>query len=96
VGAIDSAALSGYYDYRLVALSIAIAMLVAYAALDLSRRMAVARGRPRSVWLCAGAFVMGIGIWPMHYVGMEAFRLPVLGRYDWLTVGLSTYTMLRF
>jgi len=32
---------------------------------------------------------MGIGIWSMHYVAMEAFRLPVLVRYDWPTVALS-------
>jgi two-component system sensor histidine kinase/response regulator len=89
VGAIDGAALSGYYDYRLVALSIAIAVLAAYGALDLSGRMTVARGRARFVWLCAGAFAMGIGIWSMHYVGMEAFRLPVPVRYEWPTVGLS-------
>jgi two-component system, sensor histidine kinase and response regulator len=86
--AINGAALSGYYDYRLVALSIAIAVLAAYAALDLSGRMTVARGRARFVWLCAGAFAMGIGIWSMLYVGMEAFRLSVLVRYDWPTVGL--------
>jgi two-component system sensor histidine kinase/response regulator len=87
--AIDGAALSGYYDYRLVTLSIAIAILAAYEALDLSGRMTVARGRARFAWLCAGAFAMGIGIWSMHYVGMEAFRLPVVERYDWPTVGLS-------
>jgi two-component system sensor histidine kinase/response regulator len=87
--AIDGPALSGYYDYRLVALSIAIAISAAYGALDLSGRMAVARGRARFVWLWAGAFAMGIGIWSMHYVGMEALRLPVLVRYDWPTVALS-------
>jgi two-component system, sensor histidine kinase and response regulator len=91
VKAIDGPALKGYYDYRLVAVSIAIAGLAAYGALDLSGRMTVARGRARSVWLCAGAFAMGIGIWSMHYVGMEAFRLPVLVRYDWPTVGLSMF-----
>jgi signal transduction histidine kinase/ActR/RegA family two-component response regulator len=32
---------------------------------------------------------MGIGIWSMHYVGMEALRLPVLVEYDWPTVLLS-------
>jgi two-component system, sensor histidine kinase and response regulator len=89
VRAIDGPALSGYYDYRLVALSIVIAILAAYGALDLSGRMTIARGRARFVWLCAGAFAMGIGIWSMHYVGMEAFRLPVLVRYDWPTVALS-------
>jgi two-component system sensor histidine kinase/response regulator len=87
--AIDGPALIGYYDYRLVALSIAIAILAAYGALDLSGRVTVARGGARFVWLCAGAFAMGIGIWSMHYVGMEAFRLPVLVLYDWPTVALS-------
>jgi NO-binding membrane sensor protein with MHYT domain len=66
VGAIDGASLNGYYDYRLVARSIAIAMLAAYGALDLSGRMTVARRRASCVWLCAGAFAMGIGIWSMH------------------------------
>ena len=32
---------------------------------------------------------MGLGIWSMHYVGMEAFRLPVPVEYDWPTVLLS-------
>jgi two-component system sensor histidine kinase/response regulator len=32
---------------------------------------------------------MGIGIWSMHYIGMEAFRLPVPIQYDWPTVLLS-------
>jgi len=81
--------LLGYYDDRLVALSIAIAILAAYAAVDLSGRMTVARGRSRLAWLCGGAFALGIGIWSMHYMGMEAFRLPVLVRYDWPTVVLS-------
>jgi two-component system, sensor histidine kinase and response regulator len=89
VRAIDGTALNGYYDYRLVALSIAIATLAAYEALDLSGRMTIARGWARFVWLCAGAFAMGIGIWSMHYMGMQAFRLPVLVRYDWPTVALS-------
>src|SRR3984957_10727399 len=87
--AIDGPALIGYYDYRLVALSIAIAILAAYGALDLSGRVTAARGGARFVWLCAGAFAMGMGIWSMHYVGMEAFRLPVPVRYDWPTVLLS-------
>jgi two-component system, sensor histidine kinase and response regulator len=81
--------LVGYYDYWLVALSIAIAILAAYAALELSGRMTVAHGRARLAWLWGGAFAMGIGIWSMHYLGMEAVRLPVLVRYDWPTVLLS-------
>jgi two-component system, sensor histidine kinase and response regulator len=81
--------LIGYYDFRLVALSIAIAILAAYAALDLSGRVTLARGKARLAWLWGGAFAMGTGIWSMHYTGMEAFRLPVPVRYDWPTVGIS-------
>jgi signal transduction histidine kinase/CheY-like chemotaxis protein len=79
----------GFYDGRLVVLSIVIAILAAYAALDLSGRLTVSQGRTRLAWLWGGAFSMGIGIWSMHYVGMEALRLPVLVEYDWPTVLLS-------
>jgi two-component system, sensor histidine kinase and response regulator len=82
-------ALTGSYDYRLVALSVLIAMLAAYAALDLGGRVTSARGRARLAWLSCGALAMGIGIWSMHYIGMLAFRLPVPVEYDWPTVLLS-------
>jgi len=78
--------LVGSYDYRLVALSVFIAILAAYAALDLAGRVTAARGSARTIWLGAGAFAMGIGIWSMHYIGMEAFRLSVPVLYDWPTV----------
>jgi NO-binding membrane sensor protein with MHYT domain len=69
-----SVPLSGSYDYRLVILSVFIAVLASYAALDLSGRLAAARGRARLIWLCGGAIAMGVGIWAMHYIGMEAFH----------------------
>ena len=78
--------LVGYYDLRLVVVSILIAMLAAHAALDLAGRVTAARGPARLAWLTGGAFAMGSGIWSMHYVGMEAFRLPVRVLYDWPTV----------
>jgi two-component system sensor histidine kinase/response regulator len=81
--------IQGFYDFRLVALSIVLAVLASYAALDLSGRVTFARGRTRAAWLCGGAFAMGIGIWSMHYVGMEALQLPVQVRYDWPTVIVS-------
>ncbi len=81
--------LVGFYDYRLVALSVLIAVFAAYAALDLAGRVTAARGMVRFAWLGGGAFAMGLGIWSMHYMGMEAFRLPVPVEYDWPTVLLS-------
>src|SRR5882672_11279150 len=81
--------LVGSYDYLLVGLSFVIAILASYAALDLARRVTVARGKVRLLWLTGGATAMGFGIWSMHYVGMLAFRLPVVVQYDWPTVVAS-------
>jgi PAS domain S-box-containing protein len=82
----NAAAFVGHYDYLLVALSVVIAILSAYAALDLAGRVTNARGRARFAWLVGGAVAMGNGIWSMHYIGMLAFRLPVPSLYDWPTV----------
>jgi two-component system sensor histidine kinase/response regulator len=84
-----SVTLTGSYDFGLVAVSVLIAILAAYAALDLAGRVTATRGLARSAWLGGGAFALGLGIWSMHYVGMEAFRLPVRVLYDWPTVFLS-------
>jgi PAS domain S-box-containing protein len=84
--------LSGYYDHRLVAISIFISILAAYVALDLAERVTTARGASRLAWLYGGAAAMGIGIWAMHYVGMVAFHLPIPVMYDWPTVLLSLFT----
>ena len=65
--------LSGSYDYRLVVLSVLIAIAAAYAALDLAGRVTSARGVARTIWLSCGASAMGLGIWSMHYIGMLAF-----------------------
>jgi len=72
-----------------LALSVFIAVLASYAALDLAGRVTSARGGVRLLWLSGGAFAMGIGIWSMHYIGMLAFRLPVPVEYDWPAVLLS-------
>src|SRR5579859_1032430 len=81
--------LAGSYNYGLVAVSVLIAIFAAYAALELADRVTATRGLARVVWLGGGAFALGLGIWCMHYVGMEAFRLPVQVLYDWPTVFLS-------
>jgi PAS domain S-box-containing protein len=77
------------YDYRLVALSIVIAILASYAALELAGRVTANRGRAQLGWLLAGAFAMGSGIWAMHFIGMLAFRLPLPVSYHVPTVILS-------
>jgi PAS domain S-box-containing protein len=83
--------MTGSYDYRLVTLSVVMAVCAAYAALDLAGRTTASRGRVRLVWLAGGAAAMGLGIWSMHYIGMLAFLLPVPVFYDWPTVVVSLF-----
>lgn len=79
------------YDYRLVALSLALAMFASYAALDLGGRVTAARHWVRIIWLAGGAAAMGLGIWDMHYVAMLACTLPVPVLYDYPTVLISLF-----
>ncbi len=81
--------MSGTYQPVLVILSIVIAMLASYAALDLASRVTAAQGRRRAAWLLGGSVAMGIGIWSMHFVAMLALRLPVPTMYDVPLVVLS-------
>src|SRR5882672_7199003 len=83
--------MTGSYDYRLVTLSVVLAICAAYAALDLAGRTTASRGRVRLVWLAGGAAAMGLGIWSMHYIGMLAYLLPVPVFYDWPTVLVSLF-----
>jgi NO-binding membrane sensor protein with MHYT domain/two-component sensor histidine kinase len=68
----------GTYDGWLVALSVVVAVVASYVALDLASRIAAWQGRPavRS-WVVGAAIAMGTGIWSMHYIGMFAYRLPI-------------------
>jgi diguanylate cyclase (GGDEF)-like protein len=75
--------MSGSYELRLVALSIAVAILASYTALELAGRVSDRQGRRGGLaWLLGGAVAMGAGIWSMHFIGMLAFHLPVALAYD--------------
>ena len=74
--------LIGSYDFALVFLSLCVAILASYTALDLAGRIASAVGAARVLWIGGGAVAMGIGIWSMHFVGMLAFSLPIDLGYD--------------
>lgn len=81
--------LEGSYDYRLVALSLVIAFVASYTAIDMAGRVTVTRGFARVRWLLGGSFAMGSGIWCMHFTGMLAFRLPIPVYYDLSTMVVS-------
>ncbi|MDG1589123.1 MHYT domain-containing protein, partial [Bacillus cereus] len=59
----------------LVFLSIAVAAAASYSALQLASRVAQSSGVKQKVWLIAGAMIMGMGIWSMHFIGMMAFHM---------------------
>ena len=43
----------------------------------------------RYAWLAAGAVMMGVGIWAMHFVGMLAYVLPIPVAYEIVPTALS-------
>ncbi len=65
------------YNLYVVAASFAIAMLASYVTLDLAGRVRTSQRRVGLAWWVAGSLVMGTGIWSMHFLGMQAFRLPI-------------------
>ena len=76
------------YDLWVVAVSFAIAVFASFVTLDLNRRVRHATPGGATVWWFAGALVMGTGIWSMHFVGMQAFHLPIsLGYRGLMTLG---------
>jgi PAS domain S-box-containing protein len=81
--------MAAHHDHRLVALSVLISILAAYAAVDLMQRVRDARGRTWLIWLMCAAIVDGTGTWSMHYTGKLALLLPVALEFDWRMVLVS-------
>ena len=83
--------LIGSYSPTLVVISLFVAILASYTALDLTERIATAKGRAVHLWTAGGAFAMGVGVWSMHFIGMLAFKLPIDLGYD---VGITLLSLL--
>ena len=78
------------YNLVLVALSLLVAVVASYVALDLAGRLAdpFHEGR-RARWLVGGAVSLGVGIWAMHFIGMLAYELPIEIGYNLWTTAFS-------
>ncbi|MFG0504330.1 putative bifunctional diguanylate cyclase/phosphodiesterase [Pseudomonas putida] len=83
--------LTGSYSSSLVLISLCVAILASYTALDLTGRIATAKGRAAYLWMGGGALAMGIGVWSMHFIGMLAFSLPIDLGYD---LALTAFSLL--
>ncbi|MBK4987309.1 putative bifunctional diguanylate cyclase/phosphodiesterase [Pseudomonas sp. S36] len=81
--------LTASYSSSLVLISLCVAILASYTALDLTGRIATAKGRAAALWMAGGALAMGTGVWSMHFVGMLALSLPVDLGYDLPLTALS-------
>lgn len=79
-----------WYDYKLVALSVVVAVLASQISLAIASRIKAHRQQALG-WLLGGATVMGIGIWAMHFIGMLAYHLPIPLGYD---VTLTLFSLL--
>ena len=94
--------MTGTYSQSLVVLSLLVAILASYTALDMAGRLATTEGRgARRWWLAGGAAAMGLGVWSMHFIGMLAFSLPIPVGYDLaitlyslaVSIGASAYAL---
>lgn len=83
--------LTGSYSTSLVVISLCVAILASYTALDLAGRITTAKGRAAYLWITGGAVAMGVGVWSMHFIGMLALRLPFALGFD---LGITALSLL--
>ncbi|MBI6908973.1 putative bifunctional diguanylate cyclase/phosphodiesterase [Pseudomonas palleroniana] len=81
--------LIGSYSPSLVVISLFVAILASYTALDMAGRIATTQGRAVYLWMTGGALAMGVGVWSMHFIGMLALRLPFALGFDVEITALS-------
>lgn len=79
----------GTHDWGLVVLSVMLAIAASFTALDLAGRVPHSSGRARAGWLAIAAFVLGGGIWAMHFVAMLALHVGMPVSYDLGLTALS-------
>ena len=83
-------ALPSRYNYGLVLVSYLVASLASYTFLQFAGRIVeLGQSVARYAWLAAGAVMMGVGIWAMHFVGMLAYVLPIPVAYEIVPTALS-------
>jgi diguanylate cyclase (GGDEF)-like protein/PAS domain S-box-containing protein len=81
--------LNGSHDYRLVVLSVVLAMSAAYAALHLAGRVTSTYGRERATWLGTGAAALALGLWAIHSIGISAMGVIAIGACGFLVLGCA-------
>ncbi|QCU90340.1 diguanylate cyclase [Thiomicrorhabdus sediminis] len=80
------------YSFSLVSISVMMAILASYVSFDLVGITWQEKSKQNYfLWLLLSASVLGTGIWTMHFIGMYAFKLPMLVHYE---VSLTVLSLL--
>lgn len=77
------------HDWRLVAASVALALMAGFTGLSTTRGASVLATGPRKAVVSMAAVALGGGIWSMHFVAMLGVQLPVPYFYDALVTLIS-------
>ena len=79
----------GHYNSALLVLSVSIAIISSYTALNIIIRLMSLKGGLKQLWWWVGAATFGAGIWSMHFIAMLALKLPMPVSYSVFWVSLS-------
>jgi NO-binding membrane sensor protein with MHYT domain len=77
------------HDPRMVAASLAVALMAGFTGLSLTRGASKLPVGQRKLVVSMAAVALGGGIWSMHFVAMLGLRLPILYYYDALITLVS-------
>lgn len=77
------------HDWRLVLVSLAVAMMAGFTGLSLTRGAQRLPLGQRKLVVSMAALALGGGIWSMHFVAMLGLQLPIMFYYDALTTLIS-------
>lgn len=81
--------LLGNYDGDIVFLSIIVAIIGSYLALDSFQHITRSRREMKQIWIGVGATTMGLSIWSMHFIGMTAYNVGMPIHFNWWLTFLS-------
>lgn len=78
------------YNYSFITLSISVAILGTYVTLLILAKTEATRFFAYKGRLAVAAFVMGIAVWSMHFLGMLALNLPIPVQYAFVPTLISS------
>ncbi|MEQ2528361.1 PAS domain S-box protein [Bacillaceae bacterium CLA-AA-H227] len=81
---------SGVLDGKLVIISVMVSMIASFASFTMISRFRDSK-YSKKIWLFFSAFIMGVGVWTMHFIGMLAYDKHQIVTYH---LGLTLLSLL--